>query len=73
MSENTEKQEIAPAKNNNSVLATFQNEFASSLIPIYVNSLKREVNFKEVSVIEQKDLSKTMIQNEDRKDIVYDT
>ena len=71
--ENQEKQEITPAKNNNSVLATFQNEFASSLIPVYVNSLKREVNFKEVSVIDQKALSKTMIQNENRKDIVYDT
>jgi DNA-directed RNA polymerase subunit N (RpoN/RPB10) len=73
MSETIENKEITPTKNNNSVLATFKNEFASSLIPVYVNSLKREVNFKEVSVVDQKALSKTMIQNENRKDIVYDT
>lgn len=73
MSEEIQNTEITPTKNNNSILATFQNEFASSLLPVYVNSLKREVNFKEVSVIDQKALSKTMIQNENRKDIVYDT
>ena len=73
MSETTENNNITPTKNNNEVLNVFKNEFASTLIPVYVNSLKREVNFKEVTVIDQKALSKTMIQNENRKDIVYDT
>lgn len=58
---------------NNSILNAFKNEFATSISPIYVNSLKREVNFREVSVTEQKSLSKIMIENEQRKDIVYDT
>lgn len=64
---------ITPIKNNNTILENFKNEFASSVIPVYVNSLGKEVNFREVTVKEQKALSKTMIQNESRKDIVYDT
>lgn len=59
--------------NKQSIMNSFKEEFSSSVIPIYVNSLKRCVNFREVSVKEQKSLSKTMIQNENRKDIVYDT
>ena len=61
------------AINKNSLMNSFKQEFATSVIPIYINSLKRTVNFREVSVKEQKSLSKTMIQNESRKDIVYDT
>lgn len=60
-------------QDNNSILNSFKNEFASSVIPVYINSLKRTINFREVTVVEQKSLSKTMIQNENRKDIVYDT
>ena len=61
------------AINKNSIMNSFKQEFATSVIPIYINSLERTVNFREVSVKEQKALSKTMIQNESRKDIVYDT
>ena len=60
-------------KQTNSILNAFKSEFSTSVIPIYINSLKRTVNFREVTVAEQKTLSKTMIQNENRKDIVYDT
>lgn len=60
-------------QNPNSILNAFKNKFATKVNAVYVNSLKREVNFREVSVTEQKTLSKTMIENESRKDIVYDT
>lgn len=73
MSEEIKQEEITPQKSNNSILNSFKEEFSSSLFPVYVNSLKKEVNFREVSVKEQKTISKTMIQNESRKDIVYDT
>ena len=59
-------------QNPSSILNVFKNKFATKLNAVYVNSLKREVNFREVSVTEQKSLSKTMIENENRKDIVYD-
>ena len=39
---------------------------------MYVNSLGRDVNFREITVQEQKKLSRIMIDNENRKDIVYD-
>lgn len=60
-------------QNSNSILNAFKNKFATKVNAIYVNSLKREVNFREVSVTEQKSLSKTMIENESRRDIIYDT
>ena len=50
-------------KDKNSMLNSFKQEFSTSVISIYVNSLKRDVNFREVTVKEQKSLSKTMIQN----------
>ena len=58
-------------KDKNSMLNSFKQEFSTSVISIYVNSLKRDVNFREVTVKEQKSLSKTMIQNQNRKDIIY--
>lgn len=59
-------------QNPNSILNAFKNKFSTKVNAVYVNSLKREVNFREVSVTEQKTLSKTMIENENRKDIIYD-
>ena len=59
--------------NQNSILNSFKNEFSSAVNVIHVNSLDMDVKFREVTVVEQKALSKTMIENEDRKDIVYTT
>lgn len=49
-----------------------KSKFTSTIIKIYINSLDREVNFREITVAEQKKLARIMIDNEDRKDIVYD-
>lgn len=48
--------------------------FATTVNKIYVNSLKREVGFREITVLEQKQLSRIMIDNDgkNRKDVVYD-
>lgn len=61
-----------PLQNNNAIINIFKNKFASKVNLIYVNSLKKEVAFREVSVTEQKSLSKTSIDNQNRKDIIYD-
>lgn len=50
-----------------------EGEFASGYSAIYVNSIGRELGFKEITVLQQKTLSRIMIGNERRKDIVYDT
>ena len=66
---------VAPevqAIDKRAMLAAIKNKFISTVIKIYVNSLGREVSFREITVAEQKKLSRIMIDNEDRKDIVYD-
>lgn len=57
---------------NNSILNAFKNEFASTINVVHINSLDQDIKFREVTVTEQKSLSKIMIENENRKDIVYD-
>lgn len=59
--------------NGNSILEAFKQEFSTTVHVVHVNSLGMDLKFKEVSVTEQKSLSKIMIENENRKDIVYDT
>lgn len=49
-----------------------QGDFASGVTKVYVNSLGKEIAFKEVTVTQQKSLSRIMIGNEQRKDIIYD-
>ena len=49
-----------------------ENIFASGFTPVYINSLDKEVGFREITVQQQKSLSRIMIGNENRKDIVYD-
>ena len=53
-------------------LNAIKNKFISTTIKMYINSIGREVNFREITVAEQKKLARIMIDNEDRKDIVYD-
>lgn len=70
---------------NNNINKTYQSDetvndikkalegcFATGYTPIYINSLKKEIGFKEISVKQQKTLSRIMIGNQQRKDIVYD-
>lgn len=54
------------------LLKLIEGDFASGATYIYVNSLGKEVAFKEVTVTQQKTLSRIMIGNEQRKDIIYD-
>ena len=68
-----EDQEKKLENNGREMLNAFRQEFATSSNNVYVNSLKEEIPFKEITVKEQKTLSKIMIENEERKDIVYDT
>lgn len=70
--ENVRREDAAQAKNKLASLAALKNKFISTVSKIYVNSLDREVNFREITVAEQKKLARIMIDNENRKDIVYD-
>ena len=47
----------------------FEEEFASSVNYVFVNAIKKEVGFKEVTVLQQKTLSRITLANENRKDV----
>ena len=69
-------EETAQAKHEvmskDDLLKALDSDFATNVSKIYVNSLKKEVSFREVNVQEQKNLSRILVANENRKDIVYD-
>lgn len=54
------------------LIKLIQSDFASGVTMVYVNSLGKEIGFKEVSAHQQKTLSRIMIGNEHRKDVIYD-
>ena len=54
------------------LLKALDEDFATSVSKVYVNSLKQEVGFKEISVKDQKTMSRIMIANEQRQDVIYD-
>lgn len=63
-----------PAKVQDRMAAinALKQKFVSTIVKVYINSLDKEVGFREITVSEQKKLSRIMIDNENRKDIVYD-
>jgi predicted restriction endonuclease len=66
------EQKTVKKMTKNDLLAALEHDFATSVNRIYVNSLNREIGFREITVQEQKTLSRIMIDNEKRKDIVFD-
>lgn len=59
-------------RDHSSVIAAIKGKFVSTVTKIYINSIEREVAFREITVAEQKKLARIMIDNENRKDIIYD-
>lgn len=70
---NDENKRVQGPRGNNQILNAFKQEFSTTVNVVHVNSLGRDVGFREITVNEQKTLSKIMYQNEQRKDVVYDT
>ena len=54
------------------LVAALKQDSATSVNRVYINSLDKEVSFREITVQEQKTLTRIMAGNEQRKDIVYD-
>lgn len=59
--------------NQKDILNALDKQFSTNVTSIYVNSFKREVSFRDVTVKEQKTLTKIIIDNEGREDIVYES
>ena len=65
-----EKDETIQTKDE--LLAALQQDFATSINKVYLNSVGREYAFSEITVQDQKSLTRMMQGNRNRKDIVYD-
>lgn len=59
-------------ENKSEFINALKQNFTTTLRKVFINSLNKEVAFREITVKEQKTISRIMIDNEDRKDIVYD-
>ena len=70
--EEVEKQEPSKVMSQRDISNIFNSDYATSVKRIYINSLGREVGFKEITVRDQKSLSRIMIDNETRQDVVFD-
>lgn len=71
----TEKKQAelaAKVQTKDELVKLLEQDFASGVTKIYVNSLGKEIAFKEITVTQQKTLSRIIVGNEQRKDIVYD-
>lgn len=64
--------ESTEVQTKSDLINVLKNEFSSTVTSVYINSLDKEVSFREITVLEQKTLTRVMGTNEHRKDIIYD-
>lgn len=57
--------------NSSSIVNAFRQKMSTNSIPIDLPSLGKSIDFKEISVTEQKNLSKIAMENDSRADIMY--
>jgi hypothetical protein len=53
------------------VVSALTNDFSTNVISIYVNSLKRNVQFREPTIKEEKTLTKIILGNQDKQHVFY--
>lgn len=72
MSEELKNKNVENVQTKAELLKALESDFATSVNKVYINSIGKECSFREVTVQEQKSLTRMMSANERRKDIVYD-
>ena len=75
--QNTQEMKEQTIKNiqmssKNEIVNALRGKFGTSVNKVFINSIGEEVGFREITVAEQKTLSRIMMDNENRRDIVYD-
>jgi len=58
-------------KPENDIVSLFKDEFTSTVIPVYIKSIDKELNFREVSVSEYKKFAKVAIDNANNPATIY--
>ena len=77
VTQNTQEMKEQTIKNiqmnsKNEIVNALRGKFGTSVNKVFINSIGEEVGFREITVAEQKTLSRIMMDNENRRDIVYD-
>ena len=77
VTQNTQEMKEEIVKNiqmnsKNEIVNALRGKFGTSVNKVFINSIGEEVGFREITVAEQKTLSRIMMDNENRRDIVYD-
>ncbi len=65
-------EEIKKMQSATDIANALRSDFATTVNRIYINSLKKDVGFREITVTQQKSLSRIMIENDKRKDVIFD-
>jgi uncharacterized Zn-finger protein len=65
------KSETIKQDSTNDIVSLFKDEFTSTVIPVYIKSLGKELNFREVTVKEYKKFAKIAIDNADKPATIY--
>lgn len=68
----TGQPQIQTITSKDELINAFKVDFATSANRIYINSLQKDVCFREITVKEQKSLTRIMAANEKRKDMIFD-
>lgn len=59
--------------NHKDILGALDQQFSTNATGVFVNSLNTEIAFRDITVKEQKTLTKIIIDNPNREDIVYES
>jgi hypothetical protein len=65
------KTQTVKQESDNDIVSLFKNELSSTVIPVYVKSIDKTLNFREVSVKEYKNFAKIAIDNSDKPATIY--
>lgn len=58
--------------NQGDILKALDQQFSTNVSSIFINSLNKEVAFRDITLKEQKTLTKLIIDNDGREDIIYE-
>lgn len=59
--------------NHKDILSALDKQFSTGINTVFINSQKKEISFRDVTVKEQKTMTKIIIDNEDREDVLYES
>lgn len=65
------KSQTIKQDSSNDIVSLFKDEFTSTVIPVYIKSLDKELNFREVTVKEYKKFAKIAIDHADKPATIY--